>query len=134
MPVLSLPIHRLMLHRLSDHTTLPCSCHLRATPAAHPLDSAGHPRSLNGPMTYAALPVCGGTNEGRVAAALALPCPADPMPGREDQSAKRHPPPDRPKPAGTRWVHTRLAARGAQRAPAVTTGCQKPQVNDRIAP
>lgn len=29
---------------------------------------------------------------------------------------------------GTRWVHARAAARGAQRAPAVTTGLEKPQV------
>jgi hypothetical protein len=40
----------------------------------------------------------------------------------------------RPGARGTRWVHIRSAARGAQRAPAVTTGCEEPQVNDRMWP
>lgn len=30
---------------------------------------------------------------------------------------------------GTRWVRTQPAARGTQRAPAVTTGCEESQVN-----
>jgi hypothetical protein len=36
--------------------------------------------------------------------------------------------------SGTHWVHPRRVARGAQRAPAVTTGCEKPQATDRMGP
>jgi hypothetical protein len=35
---------------------------------------------------------------------------------------------------GTRWVHARSAARGAERAPAVTAGHEEVQVNTRCGP
>src|SRR5215207_10080862 len=37
-------------------------------------------------------------------------------------------------PAGTRWVHTEPAGRGAQRARAVTTGAKEPQVSPPAQP
>lgn len=37
-------------------------------------------------------------------------------------------------PAGTRWVHTEPAGRGAQRARAVTTGAKEPQVSSPAQP